>query len=475
MRVQTMGWQWPAVMDNLAGVCDMRMLDVVNWHRLLVMLRGLSGGVSQLGLYQLIYDVATRLVFAYEAHEPRGTIVPPDPPDAAEAGWSDGEPRVGLFVDAPDHMSGVATTVGSWVGEAERSGRTLRALYAGRRAVLPRGIRFNPMGTIRLRAYDGLNMPVPQVHEVIDFMQYASFNLIHVSTPGPMGLLGLLCARMLNLPVCGTYHTDFPAYAVWLSGDESLREPAWRFMTWFYGQLDRVACPSASTRDALAARGFAPDRLAVVGRGVDTAAFSPALRDEALREGWIRARPYKLLYVGRISEEKNLACLAEAFRRLSAVREDVALVVVGEGPYRGAMTRALAGTPAVFTGGLYGAALARAYASCDLFVFPSETDTFGVVLIEAMASGLPVVASAEGGPKDCIIDGKTGAIVRPMNPARLAHAMGCMLDDPARLAAMRDAARRHAATLTPERAFEQLWSFHAEQLAPAHAAASIVA
>jgi glycosyltransferase involved in cell wall biosynthesis len=465
----------PAVMGNLIGVRDWRVRDVVNWHRLFGMMRGISGGVSQLGFYQLLYDVGTRLEFAYEPNELRGTIIPPEIADGGRGGMPKGEPCIALFVDAPEHMSGVATTVESWVVESERSGRMVRGMYTGRQPVLSRGIRFNPMGTIRLSAYEGLSMPVPQVHEVIDYMQYASFNIIHVSTPGPMGLLGLLCARMLGLPVCGTYHTDFPGYAVCLSGDESLREPAWRFMTWFYGQLDRVACPSASTRDALAARGFALDRLAVVGRGVDTSAFSPTLRDEALRETWGRSRPHKLLYVGRISEEKNLACLADAFRRLSEVRDDVGLVVVGDGPYREAMARALAGTPAVFTGALHGVELARAYASCDLFVFPSKTDTFGVVLIEAMASGLPALVSAEGGPKDCVIDGETGAIVNPMTPERLAAAIERMLENPAALAAMRTAARRHAATLTPERAFEQFWSFHAEQIETAHDSQAIVA
>jgi glycosyltransferase involved in cell wall biosynthesis len=236
-------------------------------------------------------------------------------------------------------------------------------------------------------------------------------------------------------------------------------------MRWFYGQMDRVACPSTATARELRAHGFDADRLVVVGRGVDTRAFSPEHRDEATRRAWYPDRPIKLLYVGRVSEEKNLACLARGFRLLAQGRNDVCLVVVGDGPLRSRLQREVADLPVAFPGVLRGRDLARAYASSDLFVFPSETDTFGVVVIEAQASGLPVVVSGKGGPRDALRDGLTGSVVTPMNPASLAAAVNDLLARPDRLTAMRAAARAHAQTLTPEASFEAFWDLHRDGLA----------
>ena len=200
----------------------------------------------------------------------------------------------------------------------------------------------------------------------------------------------------------------------------------------------------------------------MVGRGVDTSLFTPELRDDALRNAWFPDRPFKLLYVGRVSREKNLACLADSFRRLCATRRDVALVVVGDGPYRADMETELAGLPAHFTGIRRGLDLARIYASCDLFAFPSETDTLGNVVLEAQASGLPVLVSDKGGPKDCVSDGATGLVLRNMTPATLTTAIAQLLQQPEKLETMRRAATTHATSLSPELAYDQFWNMHTD-------------
>jgi glycosyltransferase involved in cell wall biosynthesis len=316
------------------------------------------------------------------------------------------------------------------------------------------------MGCIKLDAYAGLTLHVPRVDDVLAYIETMPFDVIHLSTPGPMGLLGLLAARHRGLPVCGTYHTDFPGYARVLSGDPDMEEVGWKFMRWFYGQLDRVAAPTESIRRTLIDHGMNPARLDVVGRGVKTDDFTPALRDPAWREQWGGDHPLKLLYVGRVSKEKNLETLTAAFRRLVPTRPDLCLVVVGDGPYREEMEASLAGLPAYFTGTLNGEDLARAYASCDLFVFPSKTDTFGRVVLEAQASGLPVIVSDEGGPRDAMVDQQTGVVVSGLNDERLAHAIDRLTDEPARHLRYRHAARRHASTLTPEASFQAFWKMH---------------
>lgn len=463
----TLRERMPVAWRNLSQARTWRVQDMVNWHRMVKPLRGEVGADLELDLFPLVVDLCTRFCFHYEPLPYVGR----DLVRGCEEGTRrPGEPRVALFVDAAGHLSGVSTTIGQWRDGAAAAGQDLVVHTAGTDEGLGRAVAFTPVGTLQMPLYDGLQLHVPHVKTVMDYMARARFDVVHLSTPGPMGLLGLLAARRLGLPVCGTYHTDFPSYALRLSRDPALEDVTWQYMRWFYGQLDRVASPSPSTRDHVVAHGFEPMRQTVVGRGVDTTSFRPSLRRASLRRAWGPHRT-KLLYVGRVSEEKNLYCLAQAFRSLRERGADVDLVIVGDGPYRGALECELAGTGAVFTGTLRGEALAAAYASADLFVFPSETDTFGVVLIEAQASGLPAIVAEQGGPKDCIRPGETGFVVDPMTPAALADRIATLVEDPAALAARRDACVAHAAAMTPEASFETFWRMHADLMRPATAPA----
>lgn len=447
----------PNVIHNLRAAKGWRVRDMVNWHRLVKPLRGTSAAEEKLDLYPLVFDLCTRFEVSYT---PRKGDEPTHIPAAKPS--KPGEPRVALFVDAPEHLSGVAVTISNWVRQAEARGLDLTVHTAGR-GTLPGAVEFQPMGTLELKNYAGMNLHVPSVLEVMDYVETAGFDMIHISTPGPMGMLGLLAARSLGLPVSGTYHTDFPRYAVKLSGDPNVEQGSWNFMRWFYGQMDRVACPSRATQEDLAEHGFDREMLHVVGRGVKSHLFHPEKRDEALRAEW-SDHPHKLLYVGRVSEEKNLDCLVYSYQLLCQQRKDTTLVVVGDGPYLETMRSKLRGFPVVFTGRQTGENLQRIYASCDLFVFPSETDTFGVVLMEAQASGLPVMVSSKGGTRFAMQDGVTGNVLSPMNPENLQQHIHTLLDDPDTLSRMKREARAYAAAHTQERAFETFWDFHRDQM-----------
>lgn len=449
----------PIVFHNLRAAKGWRFRDMVNWHRLVKPLRGMPSEQTRLELYPLMFDMCTRFSVAYRpCRESSRTRIPPRRPSRP------GEPRVALFVDAPEHLSGVAVTIGNWVRQAEARGLDLTVHTAGRGS-LPHAVEFQPMGTLELKNYAGMNLHMPRVTEVMAHMESAGFDMVHISTPGPMGMIGLLAARALGLPVSGTYHTDFPRYSVKLSGDPGVEEGSWNFMRWFYGQMDRVACPSQATLEDLAAHGFDPARLRVVGRGVKSHRFHPRFRDGGLREAW-GPQPHKLLYVGRVSEEKNLDCLVYSFQQLCQRREDAQLVVVGDGPYLDTMKSKLRGFPVVFTGRQTGEDLQRIYASCDLFLFPSETDTFGVVLMEAQSSGVPVVVSGRGGTRHAMREGETGRVLRPMTPEALRREVEALLNDGPGLAAMKRRARRHAEANTQEKAFDTFWRFHQEQRLP---------
>lgn len=461
----------PVVMENVKGFQGWRIRDMVNWHRLLRPLRDMSQSTTDVAFYHILYEIFTLLAVRYEPcrNEP---MAPPRwrrAPIDRQRG-----PRVALFVDSPTHVSGVATTIDGWLAEARKRDICVIMHSAGPDPQRDNAIGFPPLGVFKLvRAYDGLDMPVPDVDMVLNYMRSSSFDAVHVSTPGPMGLLGMIAAGELGLPLYGTYHTDFPSYAERLTGNPALRDITWHVMSWFYGKCDGVAAPSASTRRELLERGFNPATTCVVGRGVDTAQFAPSKRDESLRASWGLKKIHKLLYVGRLSREKNLACLAEAYRKLSRERNDICLVVVGEGPYQDPMMSSLAGLPVHFTGVQKGEALARIFASCDLFVFPSLTDTFGVVLIEAQASGLPVIVAAEGGCKDTLVPDVTGRVLPSMTPDALAEAVHRVLGDPAWMDRAREAARSHALSLTPAASFEAFWRVHDPAAAAARPAAAL--
>jgi len=157
-----------------------------------------------------------------------------------------------------------------------------------------------------------------------------------------------------------------------------------------------------------------------------------------------------LLYVGRVSREKGLEMLADAFKELVDSGAAIALAVIGDGPYREEMEKALTAYPTLFTGYLAGENLQRGYASADLFVFPSATDTFGNVVLEAQASGLPVIVSDEGGPRELMIDGETGMVFRAGNKNSLVSAIGSMTSEPEHIARMGGNARRFTLTHAPD-------------------------
>jgi len=210
----------------------------------------------------------------------------------------------------------------------------------------------------------------------------------------------------------------------------SLEALAWKYMCLFYHSVDEVVVPSKFIARLLHARGMRNRKLLILDRWVDANRFHPKHRDA---DYWTRHGvadgATRFLYVGRIGLEKNLDTLADAFLALCAERKDVHLLVVGDGPYRKDLEARLAGAPVTFTGFLEGQELSIAYASADVKLFPSTTDTWGNAPLEAQASGLPVVVSDQGGPQELMVDGVTGFCVRGRDVAALADAMGKLLDE----------------------------------------------
>lgn len=262
-------------------------------------------------------------------------------------------------------------------------------------------------------------------------------DLVHIATEGPLGWSALRVARKLRIPVTSDFRTNFHAYSShygmgWLS------KPIMAYLKRFHNQTATTMVPTQGLADRLAQAGF--ERLQVVARGVDAQIFDPALRSDALRASWgAQSDTPVLLCVGRLAKEKNLPLLVQAYAQARLVRPDIRLVLVGDGPARQDLQTLV--PDAIFTGQLNRTELARCYASADIFGFPSRTETFGNVVLEAMASSLAVVAFDYAAAADTVEHGHSGLLAALDDDEAFVRHVVEVARDPALLQRMRVAAR----------------------------------
>ncbi|HEV3074810.1 MAG TPA: glycosyltransferase, partial [Thermoanaerobaculia bacterium] len=310
------------------------------------------------------------------------------------------------FTDTLTDVNGVAKTVRTLAGLARRRGRCLVAVTCGESNPPPDlEVRdFRPVAQFPIPGYESQTLALPPLLEVLEHCERERYSEILISTPGPLGLVGLAAGRLLGIPVTGIYHTDFPMYVRHLSGSATLEELTWTYMRWFFGSMERVFVASRCYLDLLAAHGLDRAKMALLPRGVDADFFHPGKRDGRFyRRFGIDGAAFKFLYVGRVSLEKNLDALMTSFQGFLDGGRQAQLVVVGDGPYLKELARRYRRPEILFTGFLHGEDLARAYAGADVFVFPSTTDTFGNVVLEAQAAGLPAIVSDRGGPQEIVL------------------------------------------------------------------------
>jgi glycosyltransferase involved in cell wall biosynthesis/predicted metal-dependent phosphoesterase TrpH len=352
---------------------------------------------------------------------------------------SDGDrPRVALVVDGLGGMHGVTHTIRQ-IRDRGVPGYEVEVI--GTDCDVDR--RLSAVAEIDIPFYPGLQVGVPSLPAIVETLAEGRYDLVHLTSPGPAGIGACLLASVLELPVVGSYHTELAAYAGLRSGAPELEAIAGAAVGAFYGSCDVVLSPSPASDQRLAALGIAATRVARWDRGVDLERFDPALRREGMFAGELN-----VLYCGRLSKEKGADLLAEGFLAARARDPRLHLVLAGGGPEEDDLRRRL-GAGATFLGWLDGQDLARAYASADMFLFASRTDTFGQVILEAQASGLPVVAVDEGGPASLIAHGETGLLAAPQADA-LAESLLSIVDTPL----LRERLRRTALATVRERTWE---------------------
>lgn len=376
--------------------------------------------------------------------------------------------RVTLFTDTLGDVNGVSRFIRDAAAHAQRTGKCLQVVTSSRMDVPEQeNIRnFRPMLAMRMPGYENLEVALPPLVGMLRHARQFRPDVIHISTPGPVGAVGCLAARMLRIPLVGVYHTDFPAYVERLFDDQSLTHITERAMRFFYKPFSALLARSQGYAQSLRKLGIPPGRISPLKPGIMIDDFHPRFKDPLVwaHAGTGRPHPVRAVFVGRVSVEKNLPMLAQVWKRADRLlREkglDAELIIVGDGPYRAQMESELRATRARFLGFRHGPELSRLYASSDIFIFPSITDTLGQVVMESQASGVPVIVTDQGGPKEVVIGGVTGFVLPHDKPDLWIAGIVELIADPERRERMGRAAHVYMQGFSLAYSFDHFWEVH---------------
>jgi glycosyltransferase involved in cell wall biosynthesis len=356
-----------------------------------------------------------------------------------------------------------------------RLGRDLEVITCTNKPgqTFPNVYNFDPVFAMKIPKYDNLDMCLPPVMKILRHVDQHQPDVIHISTPGPVGCVGFLAAKMLRIPVLGVYHTDFPAYVDHLFDDHGMTKAAEKFMRAFYKPFSAVFTRSDDYVESLVRLGLPREKMVSLMPGFDAKLFNPTYRDEGIwRRLGVAEDAVKVLYVGRVSVEKNLPLLTEIWKGVRKRLKDLSksggpqvnaeLVIVGDGPYNQQMTKELKGKGASFLGFRHGQELSTIYASSDIFAFPSTTDTLGQVVMESQGSGLAVIVTDQGGPKEVVERGKTGYVLPADDVGAWVDHLVALITETERRRAMGRAATESMQKFALVHSFEHFWEVHVD-------------
>jgi glycosyltransferase involved in cell wall biosynthesis len=343
-------------------------------------------------------------------------------------------------------VNGVSRTLGQLVHHMEKAGDEVQVVHPNYGQASTRA-HDHQVASFVLPFYREVSVPFPPfraVHRAIDAFRP---DVVHVATEITLGLSALRYSLRREIPTVSSFHTNFDQYCDhyrlgWAKG------LAWRYLRWFHNRTRETYVPSRATIEELEARGF--ERLVLWPRGVDGQLFRPDRPGRAKVREALGFGPDDVVigHVSRLAAEKNVMHLAQALREVGEARPDARFLFVGDGPARSELEEEM-GPNARFVGYQGGEDLADHYAAADLFAFASLTETFGNVVLEALASGLPSVVIRAGGVGEIVRSGETGILIEPEDPpSQMARALIGLVDDPTLRREMAEAARAYALSQT---------------------------
>jgi len=316
--------------------------------------------------------------------------------------------RIALFTETfLPKLDGIVTRLSHTIDHLQRHGDQVLVVAPDGGITEYKGAKVYPVSGFPLPLYPELKLAVPRpaIGQALEEFQP---DIIHVVNPAVLGLAGLFYGKVLKIPLVASYHTHLPQYLQHY-GLGMLQGLLWELLKAGHNQAQLNLCTSTAMMQELTARGI--ERVELWQRGVDTESFHPELKCPQMRSHLSQGHPESplLLYVGRLSAEKEIERIKPVLEAIPEAR----LALVGDGPHRQALEQYFAGTPTHFVGYLTGKELGSAFASADAFIFPSRTETLGLVLLEAMAAGCPVVAAGCGGITDIVVSGVNGYLFDP--------------------------------------------------------------
>ncbi|TLS39029.1 glycosyltransferase family 4 protein [Pseudalkalibacillus caeni] len=307
--------------------------------------------------------------------------------------------------------------------------------------------------SLKFFLYPECRIALPKLGTIQKQLKGFQPDLLHIATPFNIGLSGLHYGKKLDIPMVGSYHTNFDEYLSHYRL-EFLSPFIWRYMLWFHQPFHTVFVPSRSTQSHLYEKGF--QEVSLWKRGVDCTLFHPQKKSAIIREKYGIKEKNILLFVSRIAPEKNLDTLIKIMERLPQdIKEQTHWIIVGDGPSLPVLKNKVPAN-VTFLGYLQGEDLAEIYASSDLFVFPSATETFGNVVLEALASGTPVIGARAGGVQEIISHNNSGILCDPWDPEQYVSGIVELLEKKGKRKMMEYNARCYALTQSWDTIFSEL-------------------
>lgn len=362
--------------------------------------------------------------------------------------------KIAIFTDtfAPD-VNGVARTLKRFTDYLEVNGHEFIVFAPESTKESRFSSHIHRFTSMPFFLYPECRLALPNMIQVKSKLQRFKPDLIHVATPFNIGLCGIHYAKKLNIPLVGSYHTDFDQYLSYYDL-QIFSKILWKYMHWFHRSFEKIFVPSQETLKQLQKQKF--KNLHIWGRGVDCSLFHPHYSNDELFKKYHIKEKFLLSYVGRLAPEKDIDTLLQISHELpKELQHNIHWLIVGDGPYKEEMMKK-APINMTFAGYLTGETLAKVYANSHLFIFPSPTETFGNVVLEAHAAGTPVIGANSGGVKNIIQQGRTGYLCEPKNIEQFSNAIITLLTNPSLQLQMSDQARKYALTQSWNAIFDNL-------------------